>query len=138
MACTTFKCAAASAAIKSAHKVRDTCNVFSQVRHTSNVQSWANTAFKHAFSCHPLPPRPNTLCKLPIFDVANSPASVSSLQLRLWSRFLDLYPDQTYADQLRGALRHGARLGYEGPLRSATRLDVPNLPLDNQDVFHLC
>ncbi|KAJ1026683.1 hypothetical protein NDA13_004056 [Ustilago tritici] len=101
-ACTAFKCATASAASKSAHKVRGTCNVSSQVRHTFNVQSWANTAFKRASSC--CPPGGHY---------------------------------QTYADQLRGALRHGARLRYEGPLHSATRLKVPNLPLDDQDVFHL-
>ncbi|SOV09373.1 uncharacterized protein UDID_18567 [Ustilago sp. UG-2017a] len=85
----------------------------------------------------PPPPWPNTLCKLPIFDKANLLASVGSLQLRLWSRFLALYPDQAFADQLCGVLFHGAKLDYEGPLCSAARLDISNLPLDDHNVFHL-
>ncbi|SPC62382.1 uncharacterized protein UHOD_11529 [Ustilago sp. UG-2017b] len=84
----------------------------------------------------PPPPWPNTLCKLPIFDKANLLASVGSLQLRLWSRFLALYPDQAFADQLCGVC-HGAKLDYEGPLCSAARLDISNLPLDDHNVFHL-
>ncbi|KAJ1027010.1 hypothetical protein NDA18_003031 [Ustilago nuda] len=46
-----------------------------------------------------------------IFDEADFPASVGSLQLRVWSRFLAFYPDQAFADQLCGVLRHGAKLG---------------------------
>ncbi|SOV04874.1 uncharacterized protein UDID_17221 [Ustilago sp. UG-2017a] len=84
----------------------------------------------------PPPPWPNTLCELPIFDEADLPASVGSLQLRLWSRFLALYPDQAFADQLCGVLRHGAKLGYKGPFCSATRLNISNLPLDNHNIFH--
>ncbi|SNX87252.1 uncharacterized protein MEPE_05962 [Melanopsichium pennsylvanicum] len=85
----------------------------------------------------PPPPRPNTLCERPIFDVSDVPATVGSLQLRLWSSFLDLYPDQAFATQLRGALRHGVKLGYNGPLRSAARLEVANLPMSSDDVAHL-
>ncbi|SNX81800.1 uncharacterized protein MEPE_00505 [Melanopsichium pennsylvanicum] len=85
----------------------------------------------------PPPPRPNTLCEQPIFDVSDVPATVGSLQLRFWSSFLDLYPDQAFATQLRGALRHGVKLGYDGPLRSSARLEVANLPMASDDVAHL-
>ncbi|KAJ1572452.1 hypothetical protein NDA14_001885 [Ustilago hordei] len=85
----------------------------------------------------PPPPQPNTLCKLPIFNEANFPASVGSLQLCIWLQFLAFYPNQAFADQLCGALCHSAKLSYEGPLCSATRLNIPNLPLDNHNIFHL-
>ncbi|SNX86181.1 uncharacterized protein MEPE_04890 [Melanopsichium pennsylvanicum] len=85
----------------------------------------------------PPPPRPNTVCRQPIFDVADVPATIGSLQLHLWSHFLDLYPDQAFASQLRGALRHCVKLGYDGPLRSSARLEVANLPMDADDTFHL-
>ncbi|SAM63391.1 uncharacterized protein UBRO_20164 [Ustilago bromivora] len=64
--------------------------------------------------------------------------TVGSLQLRLWSQFLDRYPDQLFASQIKGALCHGTKLGYDGPLRSSDRLDVANLPMDSDDVSHLC
>ncbi|KAJ1022693.1 hypothetical protein NDA18_005031 [Ustilago nuda] len=147
-ACTAFECATAGNAVKCA---------FPRVPNTRNVATMACTAPKCATASTAVkcaqgfgvthdnpspprstsPPRPNTFCELPIFDEADSPASEGSLQLRIWSRFLAPYPDQAFADQLRGALRHGAKLDYEGPLRSATRLDVPNLPLDDLDVAHL-
>ncbi|SPC62850.1 uncharacterized protein UHOD_11824 [Ustilago sp. UG-2017b] len=85
-----------------------------------------------------LPPRPNTLCELPIFDATDVPAMCGTLQLCLWSTFLDLYPDQAFASQLRGALQHGVKLGYDGPLQHNARLDVVNLPMDSDDVHHLC
>ncbi|SYW75494.1 uncharacterized protein UBRO2_00728 [Ustilago bromivora] len=43
----------------------------------------------------------------------------------------DLYPNQAFASQLRGALQHGVKLGYD------TCLDVVNLPMDSDDVHHL-
>ncbi|KAJ1026035.1 hypothetical protein NDA18_003695 [Ustilago nuda] len=85
----------------------------------------------------PPPPRPNTLCEHPIFDATDAPATLGTLQLHLWSTFLDLYPDQAFAVQLRGALQHGVKLGYDGPLRHNSRLDVVNLPMDSDDVHHL-
>ncbi|SPO22772.1 uncharacterized protein UTRI_01450 [Ustilago trichophora] len=85
----------------------------------------------------PPPPRPNTLCEQPIFEAADVPATIVTLQLSHWSNFLDLYPDQAFASQLRGALRHGVKLGYDGPLRHNARLDVTNLPMDSDDVHHL-
>ncbi|SAM84810.1 uncharacterized protein UBRO_20851 [Ustilago bromivora] len=45
----------------------------------------------------PPSPRLNTLCELPIFNATNIPATNGTLQLRLWSAFLDLYPDQAFA-----------------------------------------
>ncbi|KAJ1027061.1 hypothetical protein NDA18_003078 [Ustilago nuda] len=62
-----------------------------------------------------LPARPNTACELPIFDHSDTPATIGSLKLECWAPFLDLYPDQGFANQLRGALRHGVLLGYSGP-----------------------
>ncbi|KAJ1023978.1 hypothetical protein NDA13_004809 [Ustilago tritici] len=62
------------------------------------------------------PARPNTTCKLPIIDCSDTPATVGSLKLEHRAPFLDLHPDQDFANQLRGALRHGALLGYSGPL----------------------
>ncbi|SYW80596.1 uncharacterized protein UBRO2_03864 [Ustilago bromivora] len=60
----------------------------------------------------PVPPAcPNTACELPIFDHSNTPATVGSLKLEHWAPFLDLYPDQDFANQLRGALHHGTLLG---------------------------
>ncbi|SPO24216.1 uncharacterized protein UTRI_03484 [Ustilago trichophora] len=85
----------------------------------------------------PPSPRPNTLCELPIFDVTDVPATVGTLQLRHWSRFLDLYPDRAFAAQLRGALQHSVKLGYNGPLCSSARLDAANLPMDPDDIHHL-
>ncbi|SAM81300.1 uncharacterized protein UBRO_20596 [Ustilago bromivora] len=50
----------------------------------------------------PVPPAcPNTACELPIFDHSNTPATVGSLKLEHWAPFLDLYPDQDFANQLR-------------------------------------
>ncbi|SOV06557.1 uncharacterized protein UDID_17521 [Ustilago sp. UG-2017a] len=87
----------------------------------------------------PAPPaRPDTACELPIFDRSNTPATVGSLKLEHWAPFLDLYPDQDFANQLRGALRHGALLGYSGPLHDNTRLEGSNLPMDSDDELHLC
>ena len=89
-----------------------------------------------AGSISPLP-RPNTLCEHPIFDATDAPATLGTLQLRLWPTFLNLYPDQAFASQLQGALQHGVKLGYNGPLRHNTHLDVVNLPMDSDDVHHL-
>ncbi|SYW78384.1 uncharacterized protein UBRO2_02576 [Ustilago bromivora] len=87
----------------------------------------------------PVPPAcPNTTCKLPIFDRSNTPATIGSLKLKHWAPFLDLYSDQDFANQLRGALLHGALLGYSGPLRDNTRLEGSNLPMDLDDELHLC
>ncbi|SPO29085.1 uncharacterized protein UTRI_06034 [Ustilago trichophora] len=83
------------------------------------------------------PPRPNTWCEEPIFDVSDTPATVGTLNIRYWSPFLDLYPDQVFAAQLRGALQHGVKLGYSGQLCSAPRLEINNLPMDDDDVQHL-
>ncbi|SAM77234.1 uncharacterized protein UBRO_20360 [Ustilago bromivora] len=86
----------------------------------------------------PVPPAcPNTTCKLPIFDRSNTPATIGSLKLKHWAPFLDLYSDQDFANQLRGALLHGALLGYSGPLRDNTRLEGSNLPMDLDDELHL-
>ncbi|SPC63115.1 uncharacterized protein UHOD_11879 [Ustilago sp. UG-2017b] len=81
--------------------------------------------------------RPNTSCDLPIFDSSDSPATNGSLKLENWSHFLDLYPDQAFAQQLRGALRHGVKLDYDGPLRHYARLEVCNLPINPEDELHL-
>lgn len=85
----------------------------------------------------PPPARPNTLCKQPISNPTDAPATNSSLQLPCWAPFLNLYPDQHFADQLRGALQHGIRLGYFGPLCNEARLTVANLPMDKEDKAHL-
>ncbi|KAJ1031638.1 hypothetical protein NDA13_002029 [Ustilago tritici] len=85
----------------------------------------------------PPPPRPNTSCDLPIFDPSDTSATDGSLRLQHWSSFLDLYPDPTFAHQLRGALQHGIKLGYDGPLRHNARLEVTNLPMDPADESHL-
>ncbi|SPO26496.1 uncharacterized protein UTRI_04085 [Ustilago trichophora] len=98
----------------------------------------ASTFLSALLSGTPPLPRPNTLCERPIFDATDVPATVGTLQLRYWSQFLDLYPDQAFATQLRGALRHGVKLGYNGPLRHNARPDVNNLPMDSADEQHLC
>ncbi|SPO29367.1 uncharacterized protein UTRI_10206 [Ustilago trichophora] len=125
-------------------------NPAARAAHNSTPQVWANpSTFSFACAAHssttparaahstPPPPRPNTLCERPIFDATDVPATVGTLQLRYWSQFLDLYPDQAFATQLRGALRHGVKLGYDGPLRHNARPDVNNLPMDSADVQHL-
>ncbi|KAJ1028828.1 hypothetical protein NDA18_002853 [Ustilago nuda] len=89
-----------------------------------------------AGSSPPLP-RLNTWCELPIFDATDIPAMRGTLQHRLWSTFLDLYPNQAFASQLQGALRHGVKLGYKGPLHHNACLDVVNLPMDSNDIHHL-
>ncbi|SAM63594.1 uncharacterized protein UBRO_20424 [Ustilago bromivora] len=86
----------------------------------------------------PPPCCPNTTCHLPIFNPLDTPATVGSLTLPLWSQFLNLYPDQAFAKQLQGTLRHGVKLGYSGPLHYNTRLSVPNLRMDQDDKLHLC
>ncbi|EPQ25619.1 uncharacterized protein PFL1_06926 [Pseudozyma flocculosa PF-1] len=87
----------------------------------------------------PPPPRPNTTCALPVFDPADSPATLGSLRAERWEPLLALYPDPEYRAQVLGALRHGIKLGYadDGPLRTATRLDVGNLPMDDEDRVHV-
>ncbi|KAJ1033410.1 hypothetical protein NDA13_001401 [Ustilago tritici] len=124
MACTAFKCATASNAAKCA---------FPAVPYTLNVVAMACTASKCAAASTAVE------CAHGVRDTCNASSQVRyTFNLRLWSWFLDLYPDQIYTDQLRGALRHGTKLGYKGPLHLAARLDAPNLPLDNHDVSHLC
>ncbi|KAJ1034667.1 hypothetical protein NDA13_000924 [Ustilago tritici] len=76
--------------------------------------------------------RPNTSCDFPILDSSDSPATNGSLKLEHWSHFLDLYPDQAFAQQLRSALRHGVKLDYDGPLRHYARLEVSNLPMNQR------
>nr|QBH67499.1 hypothetical protein UE_1433 [Ustilago esculenta] len=65
----------------------------------------------------PPAPRPNTSCVRPIFDQTDTPATVGTLNAQHWSPFLNLYPDQAFAAQIRGVLLHGVKLGYEGPSR---------------------
>lgn len=85
----------------------------------------------------PPPPHPNTQCERPIFNVSDTPATTGMLDIRHWSQFLDLYPNQAFAAQLHGALQHGVKLGYSGLLCNAPRLEVANLPMDSNDVDHL-
>lgn len=85
----------------------------------------------------PPPPRPNTLCELPIFNTNNMPATTGSLNPHHWDQFLIMYPDQAFTAQLHGALHHGVKLGYDRPLCSATHLEVTNLPMDNANIHHL-
>ncbi|SYW86235.1 uncharacterized protein UBRO2_05955 [Ustilago bromivora] len=49
-----------------------------------------------------------------------------------------LYPDQAFTSQLQGALQHGVKLGYDSPLQHDACLDVVNLPMDSNNVHHLC
>ncbi|SPO28524.1 uncharacterized protein UTRI_04921 [Ustilago trichophora] len=98
----------------------------------------ASTLLASLLKGSPPPPRPNTWCKHPIFNAADVPATIGSLSLQHWSHFLDLYPDQAFAAQLRRALQHGVKLGYTSPLCNASRLEVANLPMNNTDVLHLC
>ncbi|SPO32026.1 uncharacterized protein UTRI_02583 [Ustilago trichophora] len=97
----------------------------------------ASTILSRLLTGPPPSPQPNTWCEEPIFDVSDTPATVGTLNIRYWSSFLDLYPDQVFAAQLRGALQHGVKLGYSGQLRSAPRLEINNLPMDDDDVQHL-
>ncbi|SPO28274.1 uncharacterized protein UTRI_04671 [Ustilago trichophora] len=85
----------------------------------------------------PPPPQPNTWCERSIFDTANVPAMIGTLNLRYWSHFLDQYPDQAFAAQLRRALQHGVKLGYSGPLCNTPQLEVNNLPMDDANIDHL-
>ncbi|KAJ1024059.1 hypothetical protein NDA13_004889 [Ustilago tritici] len=87
--------------------------------------------------CSTPPAHPNTTCKLLIFDRSDTPTTVGSLKLEHWAPFLDLYPDQDFTNQLRGALCHGTLLGYSGPLHDNARLEVLNLPMDLDDELHL-
>jgi len=77
-------------------------------------------------------------CEWPIFDATDVPAMAGTLQLWYWSQFLDHYPDQAFASQLQGTLQHGVKLGYNGPLHNHTWLEVNNLPVDLDNIQHLC
>ncbi|SYW76094.1 uncharacterized protein UBRO2_01165 [Ustilago bromivora] len=104
----------------------------------TNISSDSASALLVSLLTCPVPPaHPNTACELPIFDCSNTPATVGSLKLKHWAPFLGLYPEQDFANQLRGALRHGALLGYSGPLHHTTRLEGSNLPMDPDDKLHL-
>ncbi len=76
------------------------------------------------------PARPNTSCPFPVFDASDSPALASPLVADAWSALLRDYPDRQFVDNLVGIIRHGALLGYTGPLRAAGRPPVANHSMD--------
>ena len=84
------------------------------------------------------PARPNTSIQIPIFSSSDKPARFGSLQERqlAWSSLLATYPDAQVTAQIIGAIRHGVRIGYEGPLRSVG-CPSRNLPMDKVGITHI-
>lgn len=81
--------------------------------------------------------RPNTVLRFDIFDPADEPASVSPFAHDAWAWGLRAYPDQSYVAAVLGAIRHGLRVGYRGPLRETGRPCTTNLPMDDRALDHV-
>lgn len=69
----------------------------------------------------PVPARPNTTPPFPVFDPAGSPATTSRLRPEAWAHALQGYPDPAFVHNILGMIKHGAKLGYDGPLRGSDR-----------------
>ncbi|SPO19921.1 uncharacterized protein UTRI_10013 [Ustilago trichophora] len=84
------------------------------------------------------PPRPNTHIAIPIFSASDFAARHGSLQSRLpaWRAALIGYPNRHTVSQILGAIAHGVRIGYDGPLRSVGR-SAKNLPMDEAGIAHI-
>lgn len=85
------------------------------------------------------PARPNTTAGFQLFDPTDSPAAPSPLKARAWAHLLQAYPDQEYVRNVVGMIRHGAKIGYCGPLRTTGREAeaVPNLPMTDEEERHV-
>lgn len=79
------------------------------------------------------PCRPNTVVKFEFFDPLDVPAAPSPLRPDVWGQFLRAYPDGgVFSGLLLGAIRHGAKLAYEGAMRMP-RVEVRNLPMSPEE-----
>jgi len=76
--------------------------------------------------------RPNTRCPFQPFDPADTPAFQSHLNHDAWETLLAAYPEPDLPYFILGVIRHGALLGYTGPLRQSGRGPVRNhnMPTD--------
>lgn len=74
-----------------------------------------------------------------MFNPSDTPAVTSPLRIDVWTALLLDYPDAIYVETVVGVLRHGAKLGYDGPLFAESRpaSGVPNLPMGSDDVVHV-
>jgi len=81
--------------------------------------------------------RPNTNLKFPIWDLSDTPAAPSPLPLDAWGQHLHDYPDPAFVSAILGSIRHGLRIGYNGPLRESGRMMSRNLPMDEASLAHV-
>lgn len=78
------------------------------------------------------PARPNTNLPFSVYDPADAPAMPPRLRASAWSTLLSNYPEPSLPDAVLGIIQHGARLGYDGPLRGQTRKGVANHYMDEE------
>ncbi|BEJ16100.1 hypothetical protein CspHIS471_0507050 [Cutaneotrichosporon sp. HIS471] len=76
------------------------------------------------------PARPNTTRPFPVFDPADRSATPSRLDPDAWYALLADYPIPSFREAIVGMIRHGAKLGYEGPLRDTVRRAPRNHPME--------
>lgn len=79
----------------------------------------------------PIPARPNTVPPFPVFDPQSRPAVESRLRPDAWEHALEGYPDPVFVRNILGMIEHGAKLGYEGPLRGTDRPCKANHVMDD-------
>lgn len=87
-----------------------------------------------------IPPAwPNTSPGYPLFDPDDYPLTPSRLNPLAWAGLLHGYPDPTFVTNILGMIGHGAKLGYEGPLRATGRPSsgVPNLKMEANEKVHV-
>ena len=65
-------------------------------------------------------PRPNTNMAFDVFTTDDSPSADAILKLPAWAALMEGYPEthstRPFVESLLGGIRHGLRLGYNGPL----------------------
>jgi hypothetical protein len=59
------------------------------------------------------------------------------LKEEAWRELLEGYPEGDFIGTLCGAVKHGLRLGYVGPLLTSGRMTGRNLPMDNIGTQHI-
>lgn len=100
-------------------------------RETAHARLTALAAAAHLSAPDTLPPaRPNTTPPFPVFNPMGSPATPSRLRADAWRHALQGYPDPAFVDNIVGMIKHGVKLGYEGPLRGGNRPCPRNHTMD--------
>lgn len=100
-------------------------------RDTARVRLAALAAAAH-LSAPASPPeaRPNSTPPFPVFDPQGVPATASRLRADAWRHALQGYPDPAFVENIVGMIEHGAKLGYDGPLRGRDRPCPRNHTMD--------